>query len=108
MDLCCGLPETSFELIRDVLTAFREKQSIDALLPNDGARYIVLGMLERVGLIEHGSIVDASWLTRKGEWYWQAMTRLEYHDIEGEDGVGLAHDGKACMDACLKPFWGLH
>jgi hypothetical protein len=105
LHLCCGLPETSYALARALLTAFRSKTSISTLLPDDGVRYLVLGALDNAGLIEHGSVIDAAWLTRKGEWYWQALTRLDYDDV---DGVGLPHDGKACMDACLKPFWGLH
>lgn len=108
LPLCCGFPEESYDLIRDLLGAFRNKTGIDTLLPTDGARYLILGLLDEVDLIEHGSIIDASWLTRKGEWYWQAMTRFDYDDIDGADGVGLPHDGKACMDSCLKPFWGLH
>lgn len=108
--LCCGFPEESYTLLQNLLTAFRSpdsSKSIQSLLPDEGARYIVLAALNRAGLIEHGSIIDAAWLTRKGEWYWHALTRLDYDDIDGADGVGLPHDGKACMDACLKPFWGL-
>jgi hypothetical protein len=108
LNLCCGFPEESYDLVRDLLTTFRSKTGIDTLLPHGGARYLVLGALDSAGLIEHGSIIDAAWLTRKGEWYWQALTRLDYDDIDAADGVGLPHDGKACMDACLKPFWGLH
>lgn len=107
LNLCCGFPEDSYDLVRDLLTAFRTKTDIATLLPDSGARYLVLGALNNAGLLEHGSIIDAAWLTRKGEWYWQALTRLDYDDIDGADGVGLPHDGKACMDACLKPFWGL-
>lgn len=103
MNLCCGLPETSFELIRELMTCFREKRDIGALLPDDGARYLVLSVLDHADLIEHGSIIDASWLTKKGEWHWQALTRCEYDDIEGQ--AGLPHDGEPCTDACLKPFW---
>ncbi|MET8571857.1 hypothetical protein [Streptomyces sp. NPDC004783] len=108
LHLCCGSPEDSFDLVRDLLTAFRSKAGIDALLPDSGARYLVLGLLDDTDLIDHGSIIDAAWLTRKGEWYWQALTRFAYDDIDGAGGVGLPHDGKACMDACYKPFWGLH
>ncbi|MFJ8657493.1 hypothetical protein ACIRNU_34785 [Streptomyces rochei] len=108
LHLCCGFPEKSYALVRELLTAFRNKTGIDNLLPNDGARYLILGLLDEADLIEHGSIIDAAWLTRKGEWYWQALTRVDYDDIDGSDGVGLPHDGKACMDACYKPFWGLH
>lgn len=102
--LCCGLPEESYTLLRNLLTAFRNKEDITSLLPDEGARYIVLAALDQAELIEHGSIIDAAWLTRKGEWYWQAITRLDFDDVE--ESV-LPHDGKACMDACLKPFWGL-
>ncbi|MFF9003615.1 hypothetical protein ACF1GW_38620 [Streptomyces achromogenes] len=105
LNLCCGLPEKSYTLLKNLLTAFRDKTGIETLLPEDGARYLVLGALDNASLLEYGSIIDAAWLTRKGEWYWQAITRLDYDDIE--DQVGLPHDGKACMDACLKPFWGL-
>lgn len=108
LNLCCGFPEDSYALVRDLLTAFRAKTGIATLLPDDGARYLVLGLLDDADLIEHGSIIDAAWLTRKGEWYWQALSRLDYDDIDGANGVGLPHDGKACMDTCLKPFWGLH
>ncbi|WP_416520097.1 hypothetical protein [Streptomyces achromogenes] len=105
LNLCCGSPEESYMLLRNLLTAFRDKTGIETLLPDDGARYLVLGALDNAGLLEHGSIIDAAWLTRKGEWYWQAITRCAYNDVE--EAV-LPHDGKACMDACLKPFWGLH
>jgi hypothetical protein len=112
LNLCCGFPEDSYDLVRDILTAFRSKTDVRILLPHDGARYLILGLLDNANLIEHGSTIDGAWLTRKGEWYWQALTRFDYDDIQGDtktaEGVGLPHDGKACMDACLKPFWGLH
>ncbi|MFF7795582.1 hypothetical protein [Streptomyces sp. NPDC007991] len=108
LGLCCGFPEDSYDLVRDLLTAFRSKTDALALLPDAGARYLVLAVLDRAGLIEHGSIIDTAWLTRKGEWYWHGLTRFDSDDIDGADGVGLPHDGKACMDSCLKPFWGLH
>ncbi|MGP3737958.1 hypothetical protein ACTWJ9_33145 (plasmid) [Streptomyces sp. GDS52] len=108
LNLCCGLPEDSYDLVRDLLTAFRTKTDIDTLLPDHGARYLVLGALDNAGLIEHSSIIDAAWLTRKGEWYWQALTRFDSDDIDGgAEGIGLPHDGTPCTDACLKPFWGL-
>jgi hypothetical protein len=104
LGLCCGSPEDSYAFLQELLTTIRSKTDLNQLLPHDGARYLILGALDNADLIEHGSIIDAAWLTRKGEWHWQAITCCDYDDIEG---IGLPHDGKACMDACYKPFWGL-
>jgi len=105
MKICgCGLPELTLELVRDLLTVIEERGRTETVIPHEGARHIVLSVLDNIDLIEHGSIIDAAWLTKKGRWYLRALQRVEWEDIEDE-GVGLPHDGTPCTEACLKPFW---
>jgi len=107
MKICgCGTPEDSFGTVRDLLIATEEHKNASTVISHDGARHIVLSVLDEVDLIEHGSVIDVPWLTKKGRWYLQAMKAMEYADLEdGEGDIGLPHEGAPCTERCLKPFW---
>lgn len=108
LGLCgCGYPQAAYDLVRDLLglIPFYEDErwkAAEALTGNiPGAHHIVLGAMERAGLIEHGSSQTGAWLTEKGRWCLAAMRTAECDDLDGP-GVGYPHDGEACADACWK------
>jgi hypothetical protein len=104
LSLCgCGYPESAYDLVRDLLglapfyenSRWKVAESLTGNIP--GAYHIVLGALQRAGLIEHGSSLDGSWLTPKGKWCLAAMRTAEYGDLHD---AGYPHDGEDCTDAC--------
>jgi hypothetical protein len=106
LGLCgCGNPEAAYDLIRDLLSLapFYEDsrwKTAEALTGNiPGAHHIVLGAMDRAGLIEHGSSQNGAWLTDKGTWCLAAMRTAEFDDL---DQHGYPHDGEACTDACWR------
>lgn len=108
LGLCgCGTPEAAFSLVRDILNLapFYEDQrwrQVEELVGNDGAHHIVLSMLTRAGLIEHGSSISGSWLTDKGRYYQTALAGIADWDFLDEGNFGYPHDGKDCTDACWR------
>jgi hypothetical protein len=106
LGLCgCGYPQAAYDLVRDLLglVPFYEDgrstaaESLTGNIP--GAHHIVLGAMERAGLLEHGSSLNGAWLTEKGAWCLAAMRTAEFEEL---DEVGYPHDGEACTDACWK------
>lgn len=102
----CGEPGDAFELVRGVLAvigsgAEERWQLLHDLIPQNAALHLVLSMLDSADLIEHGNIITGSWLTSKGTWYLRQLRKVD--DWDDIDGVGLPHDGKACMDRCFLP-----
>lgn len=106
LGLCgCGNPEAAYDLVRDLLglmplyedSRWRVAESLTGSIP--GAHHIVLGTMERAGLIEHGSSLHGAWLTLKGEWCLAAMRAAEFGDL---DQQGYPHDGEPCTDACWR------
>lgn len=71
MGLCrCGVPEEAYELVRGILSLapfYNDFESVVRLIGNDGAHHIVLSVIERAGLIEHGGGIGGAWMTPKGE-----------------------------------------
>lgn len=109
IDLCgCGNPADAYNLIRDLMNLcplFKDQGWARAgeLIGSEGAVHIVLGALNRVGLIEHGSVITGSWLTPKGEYARELMRRHEFDsdgDRRGVDEGGLPHDGDECAPEC--------
>lgn len=85
----CGNPETVAILFRDVLRCapFYEQDNrlkLHFLLATDGLFYLVLGVLQNLDLIEHGSIIDGAWLTAKGQDVLGSLETLSLSDPELE------------------------
>lgn len=106
LGLCgCGNPESAYDLVRDLLglapfyedSRWKAAESLTGNIP--GAHHIVLGAMERAGLIEHGTSLRGVWLTEKGKWCLAAMRATEFDDL---DQQGYPHDGKPCTDACWR------
>lgn len=106
LGLCgCGNPEAAYALVRDLLglapfyedSRWQAAETLTGSIP--GAHHIVLGAMERAGLLEHGSSLTGAWLTPKGEWCLAAMRTAEFNDL---DQVGYPHDGSVCTDACWR------
>lgn len=92
MPMCgCGNPESVGFMVRDILALCPLYESasqakIKLILPNDGVFYLVLGVLDRVGLIEHGGGIGGSWITPKGEMILNSL-RVEMEKEEGIEAI---------------------
>lgn len=101
--LCgCGSPEPAVFLVQDILemAPFHERtyDEIAQLIGTEGACHMVLSMLDRADLIEHGANIGGSWLTDKGTWCLQTLRQIDHWSLFDE--AGLPHDGGPCTDAC--------
>lgn len=110
----CGNPEEGYRLVRQVLLLcplYDHRPEFEELIPDTGVEMIVLGLLDNLGLIEHGGGIGGSWLTSKGEAALKALNR-EAHDgfesladdycIHGNDFNDPEHD---CMNAPEPKRW---
>lgn len=104
----CGSPEDAYELVRDLLalapfyqgweTGRANHVKVRELLGgSDGVFYLVLYMLDRAALIEHGSGIGGAWLSTKGKHYLPLIQAHEWDDFEE---AGFPHDGDECPADC--------
>ena len=63
----------------------------DELYGSEGIFYLIAGMLDHAGLIEHGSSIRCSWLTSEGIDLLSALNTLDPLAIE--EAEGEAYDG---------------
>lgn len=61
------------------------------LYHSGGVFYIVAGLLNSAGLLEHGSSIRCSWITEKGRTLLDALNKFSAYEIEFPDGT--AYDG---------------
>jgi hypothetical protein len=98
----CGCPEDAYNLVRDILALapFRDhREELRALIGGgDGAFYLVLYVLDSAGLIDHGTSIDGSWITKKGSHYLALMQRHGFDDFDQE--YGYPHEGNDCPPSC--------
>lgn len=97
-----GPPETAFDLVRDVLSLgdLYERGAYEqavALIGSPGAVHLVLSALDHAELMNHGSVIQYSWLTKKGEYVLAAMRATTWEQV---DDAGYPHDGEDCTDEC--------
>lgn len=74
----CGNPEVAAETLRVVLTLhplYDHQKEIDALIPNDGVRLLLLYTIDHFDLTEHGTGIGGGWLTDKGKSVLAALER---------------------------------
>ena len=106
MDMCgCGRPENTNEMIRKILN-IRNEWSEDKLKYEDvvkrygqdlkidteneihyGLLQFVLYMLDSHGILEHGSSVSGSWLTKEGKMYLTVLNAWRKREDEEGDEV---------------------
>ena len=103
LGLCgCGNAEASYALVRILLGLtpfFNHTEAIEALVPDEAARHIVLSCLDSAGLIEHGTSIGGSWITPKGAFFLDVLREIgDNWDRLRE--LGMPHDGGDCTDAC--------
>lgn len=67
----CGDPDAAMVFVRNTLKLIGERkewgEGVEKEIPNEGAYYFVLYMLDHKGLTEHGGSVGGSWLSSKGD-----------------------------------------
>lgn len=102
----CGSPETAVALVHELLKLApfydHTHAKIADLIGTPGAYYLVLGSLDEAGLIEHGGMIDSSWLTDKGQWFLRALNAASDAEtlIASVEEVGFPHNGDPCTDRC--------
>lgn len=70
----------------------RDRECYDTLFGGDtGVYYIIAGILDSVGLCEHGGSIRYPWLTPKGKNLLRALQTFSIDQIE--QSVGEAYDG---------------
>jgi hypothetical protein len=74
LDFCgCGAPDAAGKFLMNTLQGMKDFhdskitwEERDAKFSDEGVRYFVYYILEKEGLTEHGTSVNGSWLTDKG------------------------------------------
>ena len=61
------------------------------LYPDLGIFYLMVGLLDSLGLIEHGTAIRYPWVTREGKRFLEALNITSVSEIE--DASGEAYDG---------------
>lgn len=61
---------------------YEHQNELTAMLPDLGVKYLVLYMLDRLALTEHGGSVGGAWLTEKGEAVRDALNREAEDEFE--------------------------
>lgn len=85
----CGTPEDALTFIRDALRAAPWHEPAGKAFwgrYDDGAAHILAGVLDDLGLVEHGGSWYSSWLTEQGK---RVLATIEA--IPG-DGIGEMYD----------------
>jgi hypothetical protein len=96
----CGNPEDAYRLIRDILdlTPFYEGdnwQKVNELIGSPTVVHIVVSMLNNADLIEHGTIIDGSWLTKKGKYFRDVLRAVPWEQADSDE-IGYPHNGEPC------------
>ncbi len=109
LHLCgCGYQIAALDLVKTLLSLtpfYDHRPEVTAALgPNLGAGFIVLSVLDDAGLIEHGTVIDGSWITAKGR---AVRHLLSLGDAETLSSVstGYPHDGEPCPDPGCWAAW---
>lgn len=123
----CGNPEDGWDLVWRVVKYFRDSkahsdaqfakhdnmfaalrdwadfpQKLEDILPDQGARQIIVGAIDAAGLIDHGSSFYSSWPTDKGKWFLWAVEQCGGMDTleERMEMISYPHHGGECTKAC--------
>lgn len=81
----CGDPEAACATLLRILRlhpAYEHRDELAALIPDEGARLLLLYRLDRDGLTEHGGSIGGAWLTDKGTAVRDALAREESDGFE--------------------------
>lgn len=91
----CGNPEDAAATLLRLLElhpAYEHGKQLEELVPDTGARYLLLYSLDRYELTEHGGSVMGAWLTPKGE-----ALRDGLRAVGGLDGLEALFDAHYCI-----------
>lgn len=88
----CNQPEAAYYLVRDILdlAPFYDGDNwrkVQALIGSDGAFQIVIGLLNKLELLEHGGSMGGSWITPKGEYVRSLLHRHPWYTTGSDDGT---------------------
>lgn len=113
LNMCgCGYTDAAWQLIRDTLAYFNDRDAapaLDATLgENPGAQQVVLSALDHAELIDHGTSLHASWLTPKGKWVLTSLNQVGVDRMSDKlDHVGYPHYDPESreMGECTEECW---
>lgn len=95
----CGNPEIALRRLRDLLAIhplYDHRPEFKDMIPDDGTQYLVLYMLDRMELTEHGVSVGGAWLTDKGK---AVLEAIDTFGVEKATEQCCIH-GNGLDDAC--------
>lgn len=90
----CSDLEAMVAVVKELLEWIDQNCEIppyDKLFNHEGVFYILVGILDRLGLCEHGTSIRASWLTEKGKSLLVALQSTPFSEIDTAEGE--AYDG---------------
>jgi hypothetical protein len=93
----CGEPATVYLFIRDALRAlpWHEPAGVAFWAPTPkGAQHMLAGVLDRLGLVEHGGSWYGSWITPLGE---RARAAFDLTDEALADAIAASSDVTWCQ-----------
>lgn len=105
----CGRPETVYMWIRDVLAIAAIEESTQKRAWWDqypaGVQHILAGVLDSMGLVEHGGSWYSMWLTNAGREALNILSGMTDDDIETAlDDAGRVHGCQCYPGPC--PYCG--
>jgi len=88
----CNMPEAAYKLVLDILELapfYKDEnwRKVQTLIGTDGAFQIVIGLLSKANLLEHGGSMGGSWITPKGEYVRELMRRHPFYTTGSDDGI---------------------
>lgn len=89
----CGMPELAVERLRDILALhplYDHRAEFQALVPDTGLEYMLLYMLDHLGLTEHGGGIGGGWLTDEGK---AVLAAIQTHGAKA-----------ACESSCMHGY----
>lgn len=102
----CGWPGSAYNLARDLLDHFhdRDERNVVEMIGGEGAAQLALYRLQEADLIDHGTSVISSWMTDKGRYARWLMHRHPPGVID-ETGFPDCFDYETgrCPDECWAP-----
>lgn len=90
----CGSPEDACAaLLRllDLHPLYQHREELEAWIPDNGIRMLVLYHLDRLDLTEHGGTVEGAWLTADGTRVRDALRAEAADGFEALNEMSCAH-----------------
>lgn len=97
MGMCgCGNAHTGFAVVRGLLNAIadddRTWQDFHRACGGEGAFHVIIGALDKAGLVEHGGSVYGPWLTKpKGVYFQKVLSLVTWDQLDNDNASSTPH-----------------